>query len=97
MERSVVFVCHGRSCRHHKGYDQLRDRLDAVAEVTKVRCQRICNGPVVGLEIDSSIEWFERVRSEKVQRRLVDFVAGRGRMRRSLAKRRVAKRGGRLR
>jgi hypothetical protein len=47
--------------------------------------------------VNGSLEWFERLRSQKVQRQLVDFVAGSGRMRRGLEKRRVAKRSGRLR
>lgn len=96
MARPTVFLCRGSSCRHHAGHDDLRERLNAVAEVSEVRCQRICSGPVVGAAVDGALEWFERVRSEKVQRRLVDLVAG-GRMRHSLEKRRVKKRAGKMR
>jgi len=97
MVRPTVFVCRGSSCRHHRAHDELRERLGVVADVSDVRCQRICDGPVVGVAINGSLEWFERVRSEKVQGQLLDLVAGSGRLRKSLAKRRVEKRSGRLR
>ena len=50
--------------------DELRERLSAVADISEVRCQRICKGPVVGAAINGSLEWFERVRSDKVQGQL---------------------------
>ena len=97
MVRPTVFVCHGSTCRHEKGFHELSDRLTGVADIAVVRCQRICEGPVAGAAVNGSLEWFERVRSEKVQTHLVDLVAGNGRLRHSLEKRRVAKRSGRLR
>ena len=97
MVRPTVFVCHGSRCRHHEAHTELRERLGAVADLAEVRCQRICRGPVVGAAVNGSLEWFERVRSRKVQAQLVDFVAGSGKMRHSLEKRRVEKRSGRLR
>jgi hypothetical protein len=97
MVRPTVFVCRGSTCRHEKGYGELCERLGAVADLAEVRCQRICDGPVVGVAISGSLEWFRRVASEKVQRHLTDLVTGSGRMRHSLEKRRVAKRAGRLR
>jgi hypothetical protein len=95
--RPTVFVCRGSTCRHDKGHYELCERLGTVADLAEVRCQRICDGPVVGVAIAGSLEWFRRVASEKVQRQLLDLVAGSGRMRHSLEKRRVAKRAGRLR
>jgi len=97
MSRPIVFVCRGSSCRRHKACEDLRDCLATVAELTDVRCQRVCDGPVVGTDVDGSLEWFKRMDSEKAQRHLVDLVAGSGRLRRSLKKRRVAKRAGHLR
>lgn len=97
MTRPIVLVCHGRYCRHHAAYDLLCEGLKGAAEVEHVRCQRICDGPVAGVAIDGMLEWFERLRSEKAQRRFVDLVTGRGHMRPSLAKRRVGKRAGRRR
>ena len=97
MLRPTVFVCRGSTCRHHRGYHELRERIGAVADVADVRCQRICDGPVIGVAVNGSLEWFERVRSEKAQRQLVDLVAGTGHLRHSLEKRRVEKRSGRMR
>lgn len=97
MVRPTVFVCHGSRCRHQEAHGELRERLGSVADLAEVRCQRICHGPVVGAAVNGSMEWFERLRSRKVQLQLVDFVAGSGRMKRGLEKRRVEKRSGRLR
>jgi hypothetical protein len=97
MVRPTVFVCHGSTCRHHKGYDDLRAAIGAVADVADVRCQRVCDGPLAGAAIEGSLEWFKSVDSEKARRQLVDLVAGSGRLRHSLKKRRVKKRAGRLR
>lgn len=53
-------VC--RKCKHH---DCLIDVLEAHAHVAihRVKCQKICDGPVVGLSVGGRTEWFERVRS----------------------------------
>ncbi|MEZ5421454.1 MAG: hypothetical protein R2708_29515, partial [Vicinamibacterales bacterium] len=59
--------------------------------------QRICDGPVVGVPVNGSLDWFERMGAEKPLRRLIELLQGSGRVRRSLEKRRVAKRSGRLR
>lgn len=97
MVRPTVFLCHGDTCRHEKGFDEWRERLAGVADISEVRCQRICKGPVVGAAVNGSLEWFERVRSGKAQRQFVDLVAGTGKLRKGLERRRVAKRSGRLR
>ncbi|MCC7035066.1 MAG: hypothetical protein IT179_19770 [Acidobacteria bacterium] len=97
MPRPTVFVCRGSTCRHHKAYHEMRESLAGVADVADVRCQHICEAPVVGAAVNGSLEWFERMGPEKAQRRFIDLVAGGGRMRKSLEKRRVPKRSGRLR
>jgi hypothetical protein len=97
MARPTVFVCRGSSCRHDKGFHELCAQLEAVADVSEVRCQRICDGPVAGAAVNGSLEWFERLRSEKSQRAFVDLVTGTGHMRHTLEKRRIEKRSGRLR
>jgi (2Fe-2S) ferredoxin len=97
MVRPTVFVCRGSSCRRRSAYADLCRRLSVVADLAEVRCQRICDGPVVGVAINGSLEWFARVNSEKAQRQMVDLVSEGGRIRRTLEKRRVAKRAGRLR
>ena len=97
MSRPTVYLCRGSSCRDARGEKELRHGLSEVADVCEVRCQRICHGPVIGTEIDGSLEWFERMRSKKVQRHVVDWLTGTGKLRHSLRKRRVAKRAGRRR
>lgn len=97
MPRPTIFVCHGSSCRHHKACAELRDCLSPVADLADVRCQRVCDGPVVGAAVNGSLEWFKRMDSDKAQRHFVDLVAGSGRLRKSLEKRRVPKRAGSLR
>lgn len=97
MIRPTVFVCRGPKCRHRNAYPELCARLSVVADVADVRCQRVCDGPVVGVAINGSLEWFKRIASDKAQRQMVDLVAEGGRIRKSLEKRRVEKRSGRLR
>jgi hypothetical protein len=97
MSRPTVYLCRGSSCSDARGEKELRERLDQVAEVCEVRCQRICEGPVIGTEVDGVLEWFERLRSKKVQRHVVEWLTGAGKFRRSLRKRRVGKRAGRRR
>jgi hypothetical protein len=97
MARPTVFLCRASSCRECRGYDALREALDDVADVTEVRCQRICDGPVAGAAVNGSLEWFGRLNSDKARRQLVDLVAGSGRLRGSLEKRRERKRSGRMR
>ncbi len=75
----------------------MRAAIIEVADVADVRCQRVCDGPLAGAAIDGSLEWFCRMDSEKARRQLVDLVAGSGRLRQGLKKRRVKKRSGRLR
>jgi len=97
MLRPTVFICRGSTCRHHKAYHDLRERVGAVADIADVRCQHICEPPVIGAAINGSLEWFERMGSEKSQRRFIDLLVGSGPMRKGLEKRRVQKRSGRLR
>jgi (2Fe-2S) ferredoxin len=95
--RPTVFVCRGSSCRRHKACGDLRDCLGPVADLADVRCQRVCDGPVVGTHVNGSLEWFKRMDSDKAQRHLVELVAGERPLRKSLEKRRVPKRAGSLR
>jgi hypothetical protein len=97
MVRPTVFVCRGTSCRHHKAYDELRAAINEVADVADVRCQRVCDGPLVGAAIEGSLEWFCQMDSGKAQRQFIDLIAGTGQVRPGLKKRRVKKRSGRLR
>jgi (2Fe-2S) ferredoxin len=61
-----VLMCSGKSCRKAKGYDELLAGIGSLAEVKKVKCVDVCDGPVVGVKLDGKTVWFERMRSEKV-------------------------------
>jgi hypothetical protein len=66
-----LFVCQGKDCR--KKSDQLcalKDSLQGQGEIISVQCQKICKGPVAGLEIDGQIEWFSKLNDEKSLRHL---------------------------
>jgi hypothetical protein len=71
MAQTVV-VC--RKCKNH---DCLIDVLEAHAHVSirRVKCQKICRGPVVGLPVGGQMEWFERVRTLKELAALVRLTS----------------------
>lgn len=92
-----VFVCVGSDCRKADAHQALQAVLDEVAQVRVVDCQKICSGPVAGVDVDGRLEWFERVRSPKSRRALARLVRHGGPLPERLRKRRVAKRSGRLR
>ncbi|MGF1466939.1 MAG: (2Fe-2S) ferredoxin domain-containing protein [Sandaracinaceae bacterium] len=96
--RRTVYVCGGSSCRKALRKDgkllALLEREDVSVE--SVRCQKVCESPVVGVAIDGNLEWFERVRSDKALHALSELLR-RDVLSKPLAKRRVAKRAGKLR
>ena len=63
-------------CRKCKNAACLVEILEARSEfvVQPVRCQKICHGPVVGLVIDDTMEWFERVDDVKSVAALIKFA-----------------------
>ena len=68
-ERIVVFPkCKRDEC----GLEVVESRRGCT--VRGVRCQKICHGPVVGLEIAGRMEWFERVDDVKSIASLVKFA-----------------------
>lgn len=94
MVPTTVVVC--RKCKHQ---DCLIDVLGAHADVSiqRVRCQKICDGPVVGLLVGGRMEWFERVRSLKEVAALVRLTKSKhsSAIPKPLRKRRVKKFAGR--
>jgi len=99
VERRRLYVCAGSDCRKALAKDPrlLELARDLDPDHRRVRCQKICKGPVVGVADDTGgLEWFRRVRKDKVLRALSDLVRA-GRLRKPLAKRRVPKRSGKLR
>ena len=101
-ERAVAkkrraYVCYGSDCTASKqALRQLERALESVAEVKPVKCQKICRGPVVGVEVEGTLEWFRRVDKDKPRRRLVTLLET-GSLKKSLAKRRVPGRSGKKR
>ena len=92
-----TLVCIGKDCRRDKCHKDLVVALDAAGHVTKVRCQDICKGPVAGVEVDGTVEWFRRVRKPKHRKALVK-LARRSRLRipDALESRWVPKRSGKV-
>ncbi len=92
-----VYVCKGSHCCKGKG--SRADLLDALADVARVRiagCQKVCQGPVAGTEVDGRLEWFGDLSSDKTRRALVKLIR-KGRVGKRLEKRRAKKRSGRRR
>jgi hypothetical protein len=95
--RPTILICRGSHCRHARRYDALVEALRPVADLTEVRCQKICEGPVAGVEVGGTLEWFARLDSDKARRQLVALVADDDDLRKTLRKRLVRKRSGHLR
>ena len=94
-----LYVCAGSDCRKALQEDpRLLDVARALdPELRRVRCQKICDGPVVGVAgPDGTLEWYARIRKRRALDALVDLCRD-GRERKPLAKRRVMKRSGKLR
>jgi hypothetical protein len=93
----VVFVCCGSNCRgRKKARKELVAALELVARVEHVDCQKICKGPVAGVEVAGKLEWFSDLRKDKARRKLVTLIEE-GKLARSLQKRWVKKRSGKKR
>ena len=86
-------------CRKCKRNECLLEILESRSDfsVRRVRCQKICHGPVAGLEVDGRMEWFERVDDIRSIAALLQLVRHpkRAKIPKSLRKHRVKKRSGR--
>lgn len=92
-----VYLCRGSSCRKRNETRELLERLDAAGiKVKSVGCQKICKGPVAGIDARDRLEWFRRLRSKKSQRALLELITV-GELKASLRRRRVKKRRNQLR
>lgn len=97
MSKPTVYVCRGGDCRDRKRpRRRLLEALEGHAKVQEVGCQKICDGPVCGVEVDGTLEWFEEVDSEKALDALLGLLQD-GKLRKALKKRRVGSKRGRLR
>ncbi len=92
-----VFVCRGVDCRKkEKQIQQVEALLAPHGEVCEVECQKICEGPVVGLEVNGRLEWFSRLASKSSRKHLA-LLLTEGRMKNHLRDRIARKRRGKLR
>ena len=89
-----IYLCKGSDCR--KKSAALKEVLEKHGEVRQVRCQKICKGPIFGLEVNGELEWFSKVSGKKMLR-CADALLSEDVLGPALVKRRVRKRRGRLR
>ncbi|MBW2522855.1 MAG: hypothetical protein JRI23_01705 [Deltaproteobacteria bacterium] len=93
-DRPTVYVCSGKRCSDHpKRHKQLVRTIEEEGRVVDCGCVKICHGPVAGLEIDGQLEWFRGLHSHKSIERFRKLVE-KGKLSKSLEKRRVSKRRG---
>jgi hypothetical protein len=64
-------------------------------EIVEVPCQKICKGPVLGLEVKGKLQWFSKVRGKKKIKAVARLLCT-GKCPSLLRKRRVKKRAGKL-
>ncbi len=96
-KKTKLYVCYGSDCTEPRGaLRRLEATLEGVADIKPVKCQKICRGPVVGLKIDGTLEWFRKMDTEKACRRLVTLIET-GELKNALVKRRVKARSGKVR
>ena len=91
------YACIGKDCRRDKGHDKLITALDRAGHLQRVACQDICKGPVAGVEVDGTVEWFHKLRKGRHRDAVVLLASGRKRKIPSeLKDRRVRKRRGKV-
>ena len=92
-----IYICGGSRCRKHSAeIKDLHRALKRSASVKRVKCQKICKGPVVGLRVSGELQWFRKCKSQSDVVDLVDLVQG-GRPSKKLREKRVDKRAKKLR
>lgn len=95
--RPRVYLCDAGDCREDRAaWKALVDAVEPHADVKRVGCQKVCEGPTAGLEVDGVLEWFGELSTDKSRHALVDLVAGKG-LGKPLLKRWRRKRSGKLR
>lgn len=97
MKRPTVFLCQGGKCREARdAHPEVETLTAAHGRVEQVRCQKVCDGPVVGIKVQGTLQWFERIDTPKSLAALADLLRT-GTMEKPLRKRRCKKRAGKLR
>lgn len=95
--KPTVYICAGSSCRKRKGNaKKLLVALEPVASIRRVKCQKICKGPVVGVRRGPEIEWFRNCRDKGDGDDLARVAKG-DKPSKALRKKIASKRSGKLR
>jgi hypothetical protein len=71
---SGLLVCTGKKCRRGKGFRAMVEMAGDAARAHETPCQGLCNGPIIGLQVEGELRWFSHIRSKK-QRALVAKMA----------------------
>jgi hypothetical protein len=91
-----VYLCAGSDCSSDGAWSKLRKDLKPCSDLREVRCQKICDGPVCGFDIDGVLTWLAELDSERTRCEVTQAVQT-GELTRRLRRRAVAKRQGQLR
>lgn len=97
MGKPRALVCQGPRCS--KSGKKRRKLLEALAEVAKIEevgCQKICRGPVAGVKLDGTLEWFAPLTTKRARTGLVKLLT-KGKLTKALSKRHLSKRSGQRR
>ncbi len=96
-KRPLVYVCRGGDCRDEKkARRKLVSTLNGHVRLRDVKCQKICRGPVVGTELDGTLEWFAEVDTGKARDAVIHLLE-QGEVKKPLRKRHVKAKSGKQR
>tara|TARA_B100001093_G_scaffold288108_1_gene275248 strand:- start:617 stop:907 length:291 start_codon:yes stop_codon:yes gene_type:complete len=96
LKKPRVLICNGRDCRKAKlSRKKLEGILGDSVRPVAVRCQKICSGPVVGVQHNDQLTWFKKLKEKDVIA-LVQLM-DQGKIPKRLRGKRVKKRAGKLR
>jgi len=70
-----LVVCTGKDCRGDKGFDKLVTMASRTNGALAAPCQGVCHGPVVAVQRGDDVDWFEKVRSKSMRKRVVALAS----------------------
>lgn len=91
-EQPVVALCVGKDCRKQSDFSKLQSALEARCDLVDLKCVGVCRGPVMAVVDESGTPTvYSKLRGKPQRTLVVSMLAGSGRAKRELAKRRVTK------
>ena len=93
---SAVYLCRGSDCCKKKLKRSVLEQFVDPKLIVRVRCQKVCKAPVVGVDLGEGPMWFRSMDSSSALVALKALVKT-GKLDPVLAKRESTKRRGRLR